>query len=608
MLRRRYSAHFIIAALVLFGGMFFVQEAQAATGTLRVVVRDENGDLLRNQIRYKTSKQQLDADGNPVPGIIKKTGLIEDTGFVDISYTSGENYAVELYHRSEDATFYYYNQFVVDGAITTLDVRLSSLHFISRDGDGALLPDIAFDIYTQNYDADGNPLRNVRVARNLSTNDEGELLTYLPSGTYALTLFGTASGYDYTLFNQVVAAEERLVQDYEMSTARFVFTDAAGTLQHNTQFNLYTQGTDASGNPFHDATVVSKGTTGDSGEYVAQVPPATYSLQVYSSAKGYYYDIWNVTLTDLQTTRVRYALSALDISTELVKGTVLTDHTVKVYKQATDIDGNAVKGGLAISGKTGNTGHLPLFLPPDTYYVEVSGSASDYSYHIPDQAVREGQTLALPYRLSHIKFTYFDSNGAGKKAYKYKVATQKLNANGLPIVDTVIFTGDTGEQGYGIIFLPPGTYALLSDDEKEVRLWDLKVLQHNVNRVDFPRGIVFNAFAEMGVVTPLSNSAIQLTRFHSDFLPRIDTSLYKEAFSHGYKFSIKTYRNPVFLLMKIEGSILADKGLKASDIVLGYYNPGTKKWHTIGGLNPVHNIIIAGITAKEGTIALMVKR
>ena len=230
--------------------------AKADTCEFVLGARDSlSGNFISN-VRFELWEQANDLNNNPKPS--KSLGSASSDkilGKATIKYTcSSEPKAVKVSVLGKDLTDYWYYNFSGSDSI----FNLSGLRVIYRNGDGTLRKNVRFDIYTQKYDADYNPVKEKQdFLGSFDTGETGSYVLYIPQGSvrsldrrkndyYAIeTTVDGVKMTDYDLFVRDSAMSEK---EYIVSGFKISAYDSRGdVLPEKTNIELYEQKPDVDG-------------------------------------------------------------------------------------------------------------------------------------------------------------------------------------------------------------------------------------------------------------------------------------------------------------------------------------------------------------------------
>ena len=257
----RSQAKFSLFVLALALGFFLVPSAQAAvcnTDTqINLVARDPGGSYIPG-VKAELYYQVVDANGKPKPGNRAASATANAmTGIATLKFrnSAAESgvYALKIQSITKDFTsFWYYGLELACGQQLSLEKTLSGFNFVIRDYNGDLLYNTNFNVYTQRYDVDGNPIKQTKdLVATLNTGSSGGAKVYVPQGSvrsldgsqgdyYVLEL--TRNGKKFELYG--LKAVDTLLTNVEYYSSAFKVTlrSSAGALfPGKTKVEVYEQ-------------------------------------------------------------------------------------------------------------------------------------------------------------------------------------------------------------------------------------------------------------------------------------------------------------------------------------------------------------------------------
>lgn len=276
----------------------------AVLSDLYVAVRDAEGTLIKNSV-FDVFVQGFDVDGNP---IIDETKLNQDKQVlsqINTSNVGGKHlylaegsYAVRLKATGGTKYIYIWNQKVNKAQTASLDYKSGTLRMVIEDGNGGLMKNQPFSIYTQSYDAHNSPIVGDPVAVNLQTGPTGSADAYLPNGDYAVKIPSSVPNQFYYIWKLKIANGTLTKTTYHLSGIRVVLRDDAGEVARNSLLSVATQKKDILGNPVVDSVIVGNLNTGEEGFKDVYLPAGTYAI-IYNKKK-----VYNLDTTDGYFTKV----------------------------------------------------------------------------------------------------------------------------------------------------------------------------------------------------------------------------------------------------------------------------------------------------------------
>ena len=302
------SLSFLAIFLAIF---FWPATVQAATCSVQISAKNALGQLIPDA-HFEIYQQAYDANNNPQPGKSLGSGTTDKIlGYANISFTNAPTgvYVIRVQVVGKDfANFYYYNQNLTCGQNVQITEVLSGMNVIFRDGGGALLKNVNFNLYAQKYDADNQPVKeNSFSLGTFNTGDTGAIKIYVPQGSlhslnsavgdYYILEATSPSGVKFTRTNIHVA-------DATMTAVNYVFSDIQATLKNalgilapaNTKIQVYNQTLDANGQEQLGAKV-GEFSTDNSGQGTFIYHSGIYALVVKDSV-GQNNIFWDIEVLD----------------------------------------------------------------------------------------------------------------------------------------------------------------------------------------------------------------------------------------------------------------------------------------------------------------------
>ncbi|HEY4495203.1 MAG TPA: hypothetical protein VJC01_02005 [Candidatus Paceibacterota bacterium] len=282
------------------GGIF---EIEAKMSDLFVIIRDAEGNLVKNS-SFDVFVQGFDVDNKP---IIDETKLNQDklvAAKVNTSDVGGKHlylapgsYAVRMYVTGGKEYFYLWNQQISAEQNTTLDYRQGTLRTTLEDGNGNLVKNQTFYIYTQKYDARNKPITGDLLAT-MQTGSTGKADAYLSTGEYAIKIPSTSKNLFYYIWKVKVSDGSLTDLKYRLSGLRVILRDDNGEVVKNAKFSISSQKIDALGRPVVDTAMVSGLNTGEGAFKDVYLPAGTYVL-VYGKKNLYQIDVADTYFTKI---------------------------------------------------------------------------------------------------------------------------------------------------------------------------------------------------------------------------------------------------------------------------------------------------------------------
>ncbi|MBU0597374.1 hypothetical protein KKF61_00070 [Patescibacteria group bacterium] len=397
---RKYLPLSISLVLIIFGiaiALGIPQPAKTDTADcgennilFEIISRDAQGVIVPG-VKYHIYQQNRDPYQNPYLGSRVASGTTDEGGQAAtcINKSSGvSEYAVKLYQYAD---IYGYRSIWNEdmagsagsegvGGYYLCDVYLSYMHVTFRDAAGNLLKDVNFDIYVQDYDADGTPIvsedrlnQEKLIYSNYTTGATGETKVYLASkqywpqgGVYVFRIHGTGTSYIYLWGKDIPNGLSNDIE-YRLGTIKVVQEDAYGRLLYNRKFSIYNQTYDAHGNPAYGDLIANDLDVGTLGYYDVYLPAGDYAFRFPSSINNDYFTKWEITSRDGAYRRFVYRLSILRTHIYNDQHQLLTNQSYKLGLQGTDAAGNPGVQSILTTSNTEDLGYDELYLVPRKY-------------------------------------------------------------------------------------------------------------------------------------------------------------------------------------------------------------------------------------------------
>jgi hypothetical protein len=178
--------------------------ATLALGRLTLVLRRADGSLVTGQW-VDVYRQLQDANGQPIYGEEVDSQWIDDVGIVRFDLTPGI-YALKTAMDGYPWPECQFGHVVQSGQVTERAYTLGQVEVVLRHPDGSVATGYWVDAYTQERDANGNPIRG-EEARSIWAGDSGIALFDLTPGAYLLVADRNSEAY------VVVDSGQTVVQD-----------------------------------------------------------------------------------------------------------------------------------------------------------------------------------------------------------------------------------------------------------------------------------------------------------------------------------------------------------------------------------------------------------
>lgn len=377
----------------------------------------------------------------------------------------------------------------------------TSLNFVARDPGGAYIMNARVDIYKQETDANGVAKPTTKFAGGNTDSVLGSVKlswrnSAVSSDTYVLRVQTISKdNASFWFYGVNLGCGESASLERTLSGALFTLYDSDGDLLTNTGFNVYSQTTDAKGEPAKNELLASlnSGTTGRVKAYLPQGSVRSldrtlsdyYVMEVtHNNIKSYFY---NIRIYDGQLTNVNYYLSVIKVRLKDANDNNATGAKVEVYNQSVDSSNNYVKGSKIGDFTISDNGYGSMEIAGGLYMIAVKNADGTYKYFW-DNRVVDGGTSQFLLNLdkaysstaaagtsvggvcnSNLNLNIVLRNAAGDIApgLKFEIYTQTTDANGLPAAGTKVTNGTIDSGGRATVSFRPDTtktYAL--------KVWD----------------------------------------------------------------------------------------------------------------------------------------
>ncbi|MDD3285399.1 MAG: hypothetical protein PHG95_02085 [Patescibacteria group bacterium] len=492
-LAKSYFFSFVAAAAFLF----FLAAALPASAAvcnldtkLDVVARDPGGSYISG-IKAELYYQVTDANGKPKPGTRAASASANtSTGIATLKFRNSNAesgiYALKIQSITKDVTSYwYYNLELSCGQQLSIEKILSGINFVLRDYDGNLLYNTSFNVYTQNYDLDGNPIKQTKdLVATLNTGTSGGARIYVPQGSvrsldgsrsddYVLEL--TRNGHKFDLYDIKVRDELLTNSEYYSSAVKVTLRTVAGALfPGKTKVEVYEQGIDGNNDEIQ-GDKVGEFQTSDDGYGIFEYPAGVYVLGVKGS-NGQYDYLWDVEILDGQLNEYDWQVgsswqsgtetcsdtSKLTVNLIGMGGEALSGFKYEIYEQDVDVFARPIAGKKIGSGTTNSAGKAELSFKPDprkSYALKAYDKKSDLGEFWFFDAARFvcGYDRTITKSLPYLKVVLRDASGNLKKDFSFSLYEESFDADNRPVKDTkkLIATLKTGSNGAAIIYVAP---------------------------------------------------------------------------------------------------------------------------------------------------------
>ncbi len=486
------------------------------------------------------------------------------------------------------------------------------MRIITRDADGVLLPDMNFTVYEQKTNPDGGFYFGTSLASGKTDAGGQSPIQCLDpkKEPYAVKVYEHNATYGYSTIWSTAIPKEGLTftAEVKMGYLYSLFRDPEGTVIKNQKFDIYIQSFDVNNQPIIDETklnvdklVKANYTTGDFGAKRAYLAAGNYVVRVHATGGKQYFYVWNQEVKNAEVTTLDYKLSALRTILEDGLGNLVKNKKFSIYTQKYDVRNKPILGDLVASDlDTGAEGKKDAYIPAGTYALKIPASYAGAAYNVWKLGVTSQELATTTYRLSGFRIIIREGGALVRNA-KFSVATQKLDALGKPVVDTIVLKDQsTGEAGYLDVYLTPGTYVLIYGDKK---LFQLDAFENQFTTVDWPRVISVRPREEVALSNPFKNTNLTL---RPRSMPKISLKSVKTTLSKAYEIQSQTIAKPFTVTFYYTDAKLEKKNVSSSSVRIAFYNASTGKWQYVGKNSPTKRQ--AQVNTKHKGIFVLVAR
>lgn len=476
------------------------------------ILHDADGNLLRNT-NFTVYSQSYSASGQVIKE--KKESLTSlNSGYAgqvkaylpqgsvrSIDSGLSDHYALELSRPS--GKFIFYNIFVHDGQLTTLDYFLSSLRVKIQDVSGALFPvNTKVEVYKQELNVNNEHQKGVKVGE-FSLGEDGSGTIEVTAGIYALGVKGQNGQYQYFWD---IEAEDGRSSEYTLTPTQgwspsdgtcptnsnlfLTLRNQAGAIVSGLKFELYEQNTDADGLPVAGKKI-SNGTIDKTGRATITFKPdprKTYAFKVWdkNADLGDYWFFDAVRFVCGYDRYVTKNVSALKIVLRDGSGALKKNYNFSLYAQRYDADQKPVfdSEDLIANLKTGSGGYTIVYVSPyNTYRGSQTGlyaiSAKDNNGNV--SAVYNIRVLSD--KDYNFQYAFSSLSGELRDARKKVLTNREIRvyeqegSGANRSLGRLLYKVNTNASGRFQLEYPAGTYALavLDDLKRENIFWNVVI-------------------------------------------------------------------------------------------------------------------------------------
>lgn len=610
---------FLLFGIFINSGFVFAQEIECPSSEVTIIIRNDDGDYIP-KIPFEIYTQVDDVDGNPKPSKKVASGKISETlgrGVVNFK-GNGEMYVLKTWHKNKSVgEFYFYNDIYVCGDDIEIEETLSGIHFVLRDTDDELVRNKNFSVYTQRYDADGEPIKEKKdLVSTLNTSEEGEATIYVADSSRSIDgeegdyyVFETSGpeGGTYRLY-------DIRVSDGDTEEVEYVFSDMLIDLRdHNnipfpakTKIEIFKQEEDEDNeNVLGDK--VKDIYTDDNGIVIFTHPEGYYVARVLGENKEYIY-FWDLEMRDQR--RTEYELntsndwnssggkcdadSSVNIVTRDLYGDYIPGLKYSIYSQGIDVDGSPKEETKIIGGSIDDFGRATAVINPDPqikYALKIYDKNENVGefWYFNQMQFSCGEDKNIEKRLPVFQVVLRDGDGTLLKNHKFSLYTQKIDVDGKPIKekkDLVSSNFVTPEQGSIDIYLSPENYYKKGEEGTYV---------FSANGTDGAKydeyGIVIDGSSDLIFEYVFSDIVVELVDAFGQYISDKSVGLFEQS---------RDLRGNYSLGDKIKEYKTDDNGLVRFEYPSGYYAVVFRD--DLGQNNIVWNVGIKNKMRKERTI------
>lgn len=448
-----------------------------------VIVRNPEGDYIP-RAAFTIYRQVEDVDGKPKPEKSVASGRIDPLlGRGDVSFRDQHGrYCLKIVSPESNMDFWFYGNYAFPaGNSSEVTEYLSGIQFTFRDMDNDLIKDASFTLYTQEYDIDGNPIKQKAENIGKFTNTEtGQVSVYVPGSENAVDGEGADhyifeseyNGGTYSMYDISVSEGSITQIDYRYSDMKLVLEDSQGVrFPSNTEVSLYEQELDQN-NEYVLAEKIGTIETNDNGIAYFTYPEGTYAAKIQGD-NNIDQVFWDLAIIDQE--REVYTLTAnenwrpsggsceaatdLTILAKDLNGEHIPNLKYALYEQTVDADGNPANGPEVLSGAVDEHGRGLETLNPDPridYILKVYDQNKDAgAFWYYDISFACGQDKTITKEIPAIKFILRNGEKELLKNHQFSIHTQKSDVDGNPIKkkESLIARPKTSDEGEKTVFL-----------------------------------------------------------------------------------------------------------------------------------------------------------
>ncbi|MFH1412574.1 MAG: hypothetical protein ABIG10_00900 [bacterium] len=350
-----------------------------------------------------------------------------------------------------------------------------------RDADNQFIPDARFSIYEQLEDVDKN--KTIGDSIGSASIDE-----YIGSGTakvypdtevdYYVLKVNNPSGvkFDFWFLDAMYlyCGKETSFTKY-LSAIKVALTNSQGQLEKNSKFTIYTQTTDALGNPM---VLESLGgfNTGEQGEKVVYLPshntmlvnPIDYYVIEFKNSSGQKFYKYNINTVDKKVKPIIYAFSDLIVTlNDSNTGEVIPNAKLALYEQIIGPYGTYEPGKSLASMKTDDKGQAYLQYPAGVYliqYKHTNNELTNFTNIVINDQTRTSKSFLLKTSgkdtgrcdsKTELELSFRNADSQIIPDLNFSLYEQEMDNDNRPIHGNRVSSGKVDDDGIGkMLFYP----------------------------------------------------------------------------------------------------------------------------------------------------------
>jgi hypothetical protein len=355
--------------------------------SLSIITRDIQGTSIP-KLKVEIFEQTEDVDKEPKAGVKVISTLIDDYGKASISFNPDprKNYAVKIYESNPNVgEFWFYDAIKLQcGENKEITKNLPAIHFVLRDGSGALYKNQKFSLYTQKLDVDGKPIKEKSnlVGSNFITSEKGEKTVYLApdhpydndkKGTYIFESARNEGGEMFREYGITVSPEKDLDFQYVFSDLVLDIKNAGDRILAEKQVDIYEQLRALNGG-YELGKLLKSKKTDKNGLLRIEYPAGNYAVSIKDDL-GQKIVFWNVQIKTRVHNEKELVLNLLKIKASSVKtGTKNKGASVRIFTMADSGNGEFYADKKIKEIPIRESGLAQMSLQPGAYlFASVSG-------------------------------------------------------------------------------------------------------------------------------------------------------------------------------------------------------------------------------------------